>query len=222
MRHYGCNGTVWDSMRHWHNRRHCEAVWDTMRHHEILWYITRHYEMQWDFMRQYEKLWENRRHHVTLWDSMRQWDNRRHHETLWDSMRHYEPIRDIMRQHETLWDIVTLRGRIKEAARTLRKQDPALPWEPCFNQVWRCFNHVWACFNWVWKVQLTQHCLYMDSTVYMKHSYMTRNACTKQQDKKKKSSLRTPRTALNRGISKFVRSATQRTFEHFFVSTTLF
>ena len=26
----------------------------------------------------------------------------------------------------------------------------------------------------------------MDSTVYMKHSYMTRNACTKQQDKKKK------------------------------------
>ena len=32
--------------------------------------------------------------------------------------------------------------------------------------------------------QLTQHCMYMDSPGYMKHSYMTRNPCTKQQDKK--------------------------------------
>ena len=73
---------------------------------------------------------------------------------------------------------------------TLRKQDPALPEN-------RALNRCEACFNWVWIVQLTQHCLYMDSPRYTKHSY-------KHQDKnKKKSGLHTPRTALNRGICKF-------------------
>ena len=37
---------------------------------------------------------------------------------------------------------VTLRGRIKEAARTLRKQDPALPEN-------RALNRCEVCFNWV-------------------------------------------------------------------------
>jgi len=72
-----------------------------------------------------------------------------------------------------------------------------------------------VCFNWVWMVQLTQHCLYMDSLGYMKHSYMTRNLCT-EQDKQKKSALCTPCTALNWGVCKFVGSTMQWTFEHLF------
>ena len=98
----------------------------------------------------------------------------------------------------------TLRGRIKEAART-----PSCLRTVALN---RCEGCCGACFNWVWTVQLTQHSLYMDSAG---HSYMTRNPCTKHQDKEK-SGLRTPRTAL----CKFVGGALQRTFEHTFVSTT--
>ena len=71
---------------------------------------------------------------------------------------------------------------IKEAAQTLRKQDPALPEN-------RALNRCEACFNWVWTVKSTQHCLYMDSPGYMKHSYMTRNPCTKHQDKGKKKAV---------------------------------
>ena len=41
-----------------------------------------------------------------------------------------------------IYNCVTLRGRIKEAARTLRKQDPALPEN-------RALNRCEACFNWV-------------------------------------------------------------------------
>ena len=65
-------------------------------------------------------------------------------------------------------------------------------------------------------VQLTQHCLYMDISGYMKHSYIlsvTRNLCTKHQDKEKRL---TPHTVLNQGISKFVGTAIQQTFDHCF------
>ena len=75
--------------------------------------------------------------------------------------------------------IFLLCGWIKEVACTLRKQHASLPENSALN---RCE----ACFNWVWTVQLTQHCLYMDSPGYMKHSYMTWNLCMKQQDKGKK------------------------------------
>ena len=37
---------------------------------------------------------------------------------------------------------VTLRGRIKEAARTLRKQDPALPENRALNRCEVCFKQV--------------------------------------------------------------------------------
>ena len=39
---------------------------------------------------------------------------------------------------------VTLRGRIKEAARTLRKQDPALPENCALNRCEVCFKQVWS------------------------------------------------------------------------------
>ena len=58
-------------------------------------------------------------------------------------------------------------------------------------------------------VQLTQHCLYLDSAGYMKHSYMKQNLCT-EQDKE------TPCTVLTGGICKFVGSIIQQTFEHSF------
>ena len=45
---------------------------------------------------------------------------------------------------------VILRGRIKEAACTLRKQDPTLPEN-------RALNRCEARFNLVWNLQLTQH-----------------------------------------------------------------
>ena len=52
----------------------------------------------------------------------------------------------------------------------------------------------------------------MDSPQYMKHSYMTLHEAARQTEKR---DLRTPTTAINRGICKFVGSATQRTIEHF-------
>ena len=80
-------------------------------------------------------------------------------------------------------------------------------------------NRCEECFNRVWTVQLTQHCLYMDSPGYIKHSNMTRNPRTKQQDKGKKC-LAYSHTVLNRGICKFVGAAIQWTFEHTLVSST--
>ena len=41
-----------------------------------------------------------------------------------------------------LYHCVTLRGRIKEAARTLRKQDPALPENRALNRCEVCFKQV--------------------------------------------------------------------------------
>ena len=94
-RHYGCNGTVWDSMRNCDNRPH-ETLWDIMRQYETLW----DNETSWDIMRHYETM----THHEILWDSMRHRDSRRHHEILWDSMTHYEIIGDIMRYYKAAWD----------------------------------------------------------------------------------------------------------------------
>ena len=58
----------------------------------------------------------------------------------------------------------------------------------------------------------------MDSPVYMKNSYTTRNSCTKHQDKGKKQLAYSPYSAL--ALCKSVGGTKQRTFEHTFVSTT--
>ena len=76
---------------------------------------------------------------------------------------------------------VTLCGRIKEAACKLRNQNPTFP-GCALSRCEKCFKQVWSSFNWVWTVQ---HCLYMDSPRYMKHSCMTWNLYTKQRTKKK-------------------------------------
>ena len=57
------------------------------------------------------------------------------------------------------------------------------------------------------------YCLYMDSPVYMKNSYRTRNSCTKHQDKGKKRLAYSPYSAL--ALCKSVGGAKQRTLEHF-------
>ena len=104
---------------------------------------------------------------------------------------------------------VTLRGRLKEAVGTLRKQDPALPEKGVLN---RCE----ACFNWVWTVQLTRHiaCTWTVQDIWsiaIGHGIHALSIKTKE-----KSGLRTPRTALCKSVG----GAKQRTFEHTFISTT--
>ena len=77
------------------------------------------------------------------------------------------------------WELCHLAWADQRSPTHFMEARSRLVWEPGFKQDW-----YEVCFNWVWMVQLTQHCLYMDSAGYMKHSYMTRNLCT-EQDKKK-------------------------------------
>ena len=108
--------------------------------------------------------------------------------------------------------VVTLHGHIKEAARTLRKQDPTFPENCALN---RCKVH----FNLVWNLQLTQHKFACTWTVQDTWSITIRHGIYGEAAKKQ-SGLHTTCTVLKRGTCKFVNSAFWTLFhlDHLFLS----
>ena len=100
----------------------------------------------------------------------------------------------------SLFCCVNLRGQIKEAAWTLRKQDPTLPGNRALS---RC-----ECFKQVWILQLTQHNFACTWTVQDTWSITTWHRIYAEAARQRnRSSPRTPHTVLNRSICKFLGSA---------------